>query len=149
MAPPQVRATPPSLPCSRTFDWQETKFYITISDATTVAIAINVTGGARTRLECNASSVHKQLWVDRTTNGVPQVIAQGLPTGALNVVCANSVNLSPASKPTHQQQRACDSQPAGTRVRVEFDRRLAFMHCYVAELPGTRAVMSTRRGPAR
>ena len=83
--------TRPSSLRSRTFDWESVAFYMTISDATSVSIAINVTGGARTRLECNASSVHKQLWVDRSTNGVPQVIAQGLTTGTLGVVCANSV----------------------------------------------------------
>ena len=77
---------------SRSFDWEGTSMFISVTGATFVSIHVNTTGNAKTRLVCNTSSgAGAEIWVDRTTNGAPQLIARALSAGAHSVSAFNSV----------------------------------------------------------
>ena len=76
---------------SRSFDWEGTSFFVTVTGGTYVAVHVNTTGGARTRLVCNASTASALLWVDSSTNAKPLTISSALPGGSVVVSVFNSV----------------------------------------------------------
>lgn len=78
-------------PRSRTFDWHATSFLLAVTNFSTVAILINATGSARTRLECTHGSTVTTVWVDAGSNGAPQEVATGTPPNADTVMCYNSL----------------------------------------------------------
>ena len=108
---------------SRSFDWQATSFLLTVTGATFVSINVNSTGAARTRLTCNVSTgTHgMEVWVDRTTNGIPQVIASGL-SGTVGVVAYNGVepayNGAGASATFNFMGFTTDGTPSSTPARA-------------------------------
>ena len=77
---------------SRSFDWEATSMYITVTDASFVSVFLNATGGARTRLNAAANGFDTAaVWVDKSTNGQPILVADGMPTGTFVIRVFNSL----------------------------------------------------------